>query len=299
MKLKTLIVDDEYPARAELRYFLHRFQDKVEIIGEATHVAEARALLSALPYDLLFLDIEMPGLNGLELARELLASAKPPFIVFVTAYQDYAVQAFEVNALDYLLKPFDEKRLAQTLKKVFRASELLNPEKESPGPGKETPGPNRAGSNALPGAALPGAVSSGAAPAQTSMPVSGSALLLPAPAPLPQGSSLDRLLAERQGKKLLVDKKEVVFAFVEDNAIYLKLYNEALLTRYTMKELVSLLQEPMFFRTHRQYLVNLLKVKEIIPYFNSAFTLVVDDAQHTEVPVSRGQVKKLRSLLGM
>ncbi|MCL4515556.1 MAG: LytTR family DNA-binding domain-containing protein [Firmicutes bacterium] len=278
MKLKALIVDDEYPSRAELRYFLHRFQDKVEIIGEATHVAEARALLSALPYDLLFLDIEMPGLNGLELARELLASAKSPFIVFVTAYQDYAVQAFEVNAIDYLLKPFDEKRLAQTLKKVFRASELLNPEKESPEPDKETPGPNRAGSDTPPGAGLPGAALSHAAP---------------------PGSGLDRLLAERQGKRLLVDKKEVVFAFVEDNAIYLKLYNEALLTRYTMKELVCLLQEPMFFRTHRQYLVNLLKVREIIPYFNSAFTLVVDDAQHTEVPVSRGQVKKLRSLLGM
>lgn len=72
-----------------------------------------------------------------------------------------------------------------------------------------------------------------------------------------------------------------------------------MLTRYTMKELVSFLQEPMFFRTHRQYLVNLLKVREIIPYFNSTFTLVVDDALHTEVPVSRGQVKKLRSLLGM
>ncbi|MGE5576981.1 MAG: LytR/AlgR family response regulator transcription factor, partial [Syntrophothermus sp.] len=112
MKLKALIVDDEYPARAELRYFLQRFQDRVEIIGEATHVAEARTLLSALPYDLLFLDIEMPGLNGLALARELLASPKPPFIVFVTAYQDYAVEAFEVNAIDYLLKPFDERRLA-------------------------------------------------------------------------------------------------------------------------------------------------------------------------------------------
>lgn len=259
MKLKALIVDDEYPARAELRYFLQRFQDRVEIIGEATHVAEARTLLSALPYDLLFLDIEMPGLNGLALARELLASPKPPFIVFVTAYQDYAVEAFEVNAIDYLLKPFDERRLAQTLKKAFRAWELLEPEKAA------------------------------AAPVQTSdsIPFQG------------KGSGLDRLLAERQGKRLLVDKKEVVFAFAEDNAIYLKLHNEVLHTRYTMKELVSLLQEPMFFRTHRQYLVNLLKVKEIVPYFNGAFTLVVDDAQRTEVPVSRGQVKKLKALLGM
>lgn len=260
-KLKALIVDDEYPARAELRFLLQGFADRVQIIGEATHATEALALLEAMPYDIVFLDIDMPGLNGLEVARLLQNKPSPPYVIFVTAYQEFALQAFEVNAVDYLLKPFDEQRLGQALGKVFRQVEKAQ--------------------------VAGGQTASAPTPATT-----------PAPAPA-RTPTLDRLLAERKGKTALIDKKDVIYAFVRNNVLYLKLFNEALMTRYTMKELVQELPEPAFVRTHRQYLVNLRRVREVIPYFNGTFSLVVDDAERSEVPVSRAQAKRIRTILGM
>ncbi|MDI3280551.1 MAG: LytTR family DNA-binding domain-containing protein [Bacillota bacterium] len=262
-KLKALIVDDEYPARAELRFLLQGFADRVQIIGEATHATEALALLEAMPYDIVFLDIDMPELNGLEVARLLQNKPSPPYVIFVTAYQEFALQAFEVNAVDYLLKPFDEQRLGQALAKVFRQVEKAQ----------------AAGSQASPSPAPGTAPPPAAAPART--------------------PALDRLLAERKGKTALIDKKDVIYAFVRNNVLYLKLFNEALMTRYTMKELVRELPEPTFVRTHRQYLVNLRRVREVIPYFNGTFSLVVDDAERSEVPVSRAQAKRIRAILGM
>jgi len=118
MKLKALIVDDEYPARKELRYMLEQF-DNIEVVGEAANAREALKLVSALDYSIIFLDIEMPGMNGLELSTLLQEHPKRPYVIFVTAYEEYAVKAFEVNAIDYILKPFDEKRFYQSMQKLF------------------------------------------------------------------------------------------------------------------------------------------------------------------------------------
>ncbi|HHW44314.1 MAG TPA: response regulator, partial [Desulfotomaculum sp.] len=119
MKLKALIVDDEYPARQELRYALGNFEN-VEIVGEATNAQEALALIKALDYQVLFLDISMPGMNGLELGAAIQELPRQPQVIFVTAYDEYAVQAFEVNAVDYLLKPVDQARLKKAVDKVFK-----------------------------------------------------------------------------------------------------------------------------------------------------------------------------------
>lgn len=116
-KLKALIVDDELPARKELRFLLDTIP-QVEVVGEAATAPEALKLIAALDYSVIFLDVEMPGMNGIELARLLQQHARQPYIIYITAYEEYAVQAFEVNAVDYLLKPFDEKRLGRALEKV-------------------------------------------------------------------------------------------------------------------------------------------------------------------------------------
>ena len=115
--LRVLIVDDEYPARAELRYRLSREPD-VEITGEAATAREAMRLIEALDYDVVFLDIAMPGLSGLELAARLKSRPNAPYVVFTTAYDEYAVKAFEARALDYLLKPFSDDRLREALDRV-------------------------------------------------------------------------------------------------------------------------------------------------------------------------------------
>ncbi len=120
VSLLALIVDDEAPARAELRYLLGRIED-VEVVGEAASVREALALAGRLDYDVVFCDISMPELTGIDAAREIMSWPKRPHVVFVTAHQDYAVQAFSVDAFDYLLKPVAEDRLAQTVERLRSA----------------------------------------------------------------------------------------------------------------------------------------------------------------------------------
>ncbi|HEY3375198.1 MAG TPA: response regulator [Candidatus Aquicultor sp.] len=117
MKIKTLIVDDEAPARSELRYLLERNAD-VQVIGEATNSTEALELIKALKYDLVLIDIQMPGLSGLDVVAALKDVPHVPAVVFVTAFSEYAVKAFELDAVDYLVKPIDEERLIQTIAKV-------------------------------------------------------------------------------------------------------------------------------------------------------------------------------------
>ena len=112
--MNVLLVDDSRLARTELRHLLRAFPD-VAIVGEARHAEEARAQLAALRPDLLLLDVQMPGQSGFELLASLDAA---PHVIFTTAYDEYALQAFAVNALDYLLKPVQEARLAAALAKA-------------------------------------------------------------------------------------------------------------------------------------------------------------------------------------
>jgi len=249
VKLKALIVDDEYPARQELRYALSKF-DNVEIVGEAANAQEALALIKALDYSVLFLDIAMPGMNGLELGAAIQELPKQPAVIFVTAYDEYAIKAFEVNAVDYILKPIDEDRLRRAINKVMRAV------------------------------------------VREAAPASEDAVADITPV------RIDRLPAEKNGKTVLVTEADIVYAFTEGDAVYLKTYADKLLTHFTLKELEVRLNPAIFFRTHRCYVVNLHKVKEIIPFFNGTYTLVVDDKEQSEVPLSRAQAKKLRKLLG-
>lgn len=129
MLLRALIVDDEYPARDELRHLLGRC-GSVQVVGEAADAREALKLIKAVAYDVVFLDICMPGISGMELARGLCAQKNTPAVVFVTAHEEYALDAFGVGAVDYLVKPVTEKRLLEV---TTRLKERLAPE------GKEKP----------------------------------------------------------------------------------------------------------------------------------------------------------------
>lgn len=115
MKKTALIIDDERLARNELRKLLSEYEE-VEILGEAANAEEALALVHQLQPDVLFLDIQMPAKTGFELLQEL---DHVPHVIFTTAHDEYALRAFEVNALDYLLKPIDPKRLSDAIQKLF------------------------------------------------------------------------------------------------------------------------------------------------------------------------------------
>jgi two-component system, LytTR family, response regulator LytT len=123
MRITTVIADDEQPARDELAYLLRGFPD-IEVLGQARNGVETVALVRELNPQLVFLDVEMPGLDGLGVIKKLVEKkARLPYFVFVTAYDQYAVQAFEVNAVDYLLKPISRSRLERAIGKARRVLE--------------------------------------------------------------------------------------------------------------------------------------------------------------------------------
>jgi len=260
MKLKALIVDDEYPARQELRFALSSFEN-IEIVGEATNAQEALALINALDYQVLFLDISMPGMSGLELGAAIQELPRQPHVIFITAFDEYAVQAFDVNAVDYLLKPVEPGRLKKAIDKVIKITQESSFSDPPAGPEPQEQETRSAASQ--------------------------------------QGQiKIDRIPAEKQGKTVLVAESDVYYAFTEQDYIYIKTFSDKLFTRFTLKELEARLNPSIFFRTHRCYLVNLHKVKEIVPFFNGTYNLVVEDKENSEVPVSRAQAKKLRKILG-
>ena len=121
MQINTLIVDDEKPARDELAFLLKSFPE-VSVVGQGKNGLEAVALIKEHNPDLVFLDVQMPGLDGFGVIQRLMdRKVRLPHIVFATAYESYAVQAFEVNAVDYILKPFDKQRLSRALQRAQRA----------------------------------------------------------------------------------------------------------------------------------------------------------------------------------
>lgn len=250
MILKALIVDDEYPARKELRYLLESHPE-IQVIGEAADSLEALELINAVDYAILFLDIDMPGFSGLELVKRIQNSNKHPYIIFITAHEQFALSAFNVDAVDYLLKPIDPARLAKAIEKIKARIKTHEPVKKI---GEEEK------SSSL---------------------------------------KLGLIPVEYQGKTILLEESNIIFAQASQDYTYIHTAKERYLTRFTLKELESRLNQQQFYRCHRSYLVNIKKAKEVTPLYNGTLILTVDDTKKSEVPVSRSQAKKIRQILGL
>jgi two-component system response regulator LytT len=262
MALTTLIIDDEPLARQELHYLLDAL-DGVEVLAEGTNGIEAVELIRQHKPDVVFLDVQMPGLDGFAVLKKLLDKKIPlPQIVFATAYDRYAVRAFEVNAADYLLKPFDRKRVRQTIEKA--AARL-------------------------------------AAPAESASEAKLDALLrLVEEQAQPVKASSGKIVVRAQSRLLLVDQHEICFASIEDGAIHVITATvEGLSNCRTLEELTEQLHPETFWRAHRSYVVNLQHIREVVPWFNSSYQLRMDDRKQTEIPVSRSQTKRLRELFNL
>ena len=257
MKIAALIVDDEQPARDELAFLLKGLPD-VEVVGQGKNGVEAVSLIRELSPHLVFLDVQMPGLDGFGVIKKLLEKkAKLPSFVFATAYDHYAVQAFEVNAVDYLLKPIARPRLEKAIAKVRRSLENAEPAHEK----------------------LERLVQ------------------LVEERPAPQKS---RLLVKSGGRLVLVDSEDVIYASIEDGVITIVTRElEGQSNFRTVEELQSNLDPNTFWRVHRSYLININRIREVVPWFKSSYQLKIDDRKQTEVPVSRAQTKRLRELLNL
>ncbi|MPY80748.1 MAG: response regulator [Actinophytocola sp.] len=258
MRARCLIVDDEAPARAELRYLLGGF-DHVQVVGEATNAEEALVLLRSLDYDIVLLDIRMPGGTGIEVAEALRSGSHPPKVIFTTAYPDYAPDAFDLDAADYLVKPFDAERLGRALTRAL------------------APGQGDAEGESTPAHGVPALVATAA------------------PEPV---EPLARIPVQQGDRTVLVDASSIIFATAARGYSYLQLAGERVLVSYSLNVLERRLRGH-FYRTHRSYLVNLDHVRELRPDFKGALVLVMDDHRRSRVEVSRRHVRDLRKLLGL
>jgi two-component system response regulator LytT len=257
MPINTIIVDDEKPAREELAFLLKGFPE-INVIGLGKNGLEAVSLIKEHAPDLVFLDVKMPGLDGFGVLKKLVEKKmRVPHVVFATAFDHFAVQAFDVNAVDYVLKPFDKARIAKAIQRARREIEAQT----SPAERLEQ---------------LVNQLGNGGKPSAT-QPV--------------------KMLVKSQQRLLLVDSEDMIFAAIEDGLISVTATEIEGSSNYrTLEELHAALDSESFWRPHRSYLVNIHHIKEVVPWFKSSYMLKMNDKKQTEVPVSRQQTKRLREL---
>lgn len=247
--LSVLLVDDEALALSELSYLLRDFPD-LEVIGTASNGLEAVEAIENLEPDVVFMDVQMPGLDGLGVIRRLSEKKIPlPHFVLATAFDQYAVEAFQLEALDYLLKPIERHRLEQTVERARKVVEGHQRAAEAPPPPQTAPARNR-------------------------------------------------ILVRHLNRNLIVEAQDIIFVTIDEGVITVVTNEVEGLSNYrTIEEMQADLDPELFWRVHRSYLVNVKRIREVVPWFKSSFQVKMEDKKQTLIPVSRVQTKKLRTLL--
>jgi two-component system response regulator LytT len=281
--LTALVIDDEQLAREELKYLLDS-TGSVDVLAEGSNGIEALELIEEHQPDVVFLDVQMPGLDGFAVVKHLIEQ-KPeqrlPLIVFATAYDQYAVRAFDINAVDYLLKPFDRNRIVQAIERT-RARMQDSVQDGSASASELSEGGKRgtdAGINSMLNALHQDQTAS---------------------APRSQSKLPSKLIVQVQSRLLLVDQAEICFAVIEDGTIRVVTPTiEGHSKCRTLEELLELLDPNLFWRAHRGSVVNINHIREVVPWFKSSYQLRMDDKKQTEIPVSRAQTRRLRELFNL
>lgn len=247
--IKVLVADDEPIMADELSDLVAEAGGQVVGVAHSGH--EALSLAKKTQPDLLFLDIKMPDMDGLAVARRLAALPHPPTVVFATAYDEYALQAFSVNALDYVLKPFDEgdiNRVLDKYRKIF--------------------------------ATLPASFPKGVSP---SMP-----------------SWSHKFSVESNDRGEIIDSSQIAVIYAKDRQVFIRtIPGKTYRTKLTLQEFEHCLDPHKFFRCHRNYIVNVDVIKQIIPWFNRGYMLVLSGSRDRggetlQIPVSRFYVRNLK-----
>lgn len=246
--IRTIIIDDEAEAREGLKNLLGK-DDDIDLVGECKNGLEAIQHINALKPELVFLDIQMPKINGFEVLNSLVEERLPQ-IVFVTAYDQYALQAFDMHAIDYLLKPFSDERFFDCLNHVKRHFEQTNqqPENELQALIKSYLGQMKDKENG------------------ELIPENGSALA-------------KRLVIKSGGKIHIVNYKDIIRVEAQDYYIKVHTANQSFLMRESMKGMAQKLPDLQFVRIHKSHIVNLAYVTELEPYFNGEYMVKLQNGQ--------------------
>jgi two-component system LytT family response regulator len=250
-KIRALVVDDEPLARDRVTSLLQQEAD-VEVIGACHDGTQAVAAIHNQAPDLVFLDVQMPGHNGFEVI-EAVGADRMPTVIFVTAYDEYALRAFEVHALDYLLKPFGRERFRETLRHARASLER-----------------RRAGDL-------------------------GRRLLALVNDIKPEPSKLERLVVKSGGRVCFLRTDQIDWIEAAGNYVRLHLGEESHLFRETMTRMEARLDTRQFVRIHRSRIVNTDRVKELQPWFNGEYVVVLQSG--TRLTLSRGYRDKLQEQL--
>jgi two-component system, LytTR family, response regulator LytT len=283
MSISALIIDDEKLARDELKYLLDS-EGGVDVVGQGTNGIEAVDLIEKHHPDLVFLDVQMPGLDGFAVIQRLMDRRKKkasggedatplPQFVFATAYDQYAVRAFDVNAVDYLLKPFDRTRVHQAVDRV--RSRMSVDDSNAAGAGPAADSPIESQLDAL-------------------------LRLLNRPHGASRTPQPTKLIVQAQSRLLLIDQADICYAAIDEGVIRVVTQGfEGHSKCRTLEELLELLDPALFWRAHRGFVVNINNIREVVPWFKSSYQLRMNDKRQTEIPVSRAQTRRLRELFNL
>ena len=247
--MKTLIIEDEFPSREELSFLLEK-TGKVKIIGKFPSFEKALPVIGSGEAEVIFLDIQINGINGIAAAKEIIKMDKPPKIVFSTGYDEYAVQAFDLNAVDYITKPYSEERIGHT---VERLEKQLQKDSSC-----------SADSNIAPNV-----------------------------------FEEDRISVWAGNRMVVLHFQDIhYFTSSENRKTILKTTDNSFEVKATLKQIETILDTNKFLRTHKSYIINLEKIKEIIPWFNSTYLVKFIGENEESVPLSRHYIKSFRKSVG-
>lgn len=244
--MKCIIVEDEFPAREELKYFIKNHSN-IEIVNEFDNGIDVLKFIQENNIDVIFLDINIPMLDGILLAKTINKFKYKPKIVFITAYKEHAVEAFELEVFDYVLKPYSDQRIINTLNKLKDCEEnekFLKREQN-----------------------------------------------------LEEKSDMQDTITMWKNDKMIVLKFDDIYyceANERETIVYTK--ENEYIVKSSISEFFKNLPSNQFFKTHRSYIVNINKIKEIIPWFNSTYILKLNDIKK-EIPVSRSNIKEFRNTM--
>lgn len=255
--LNVIIIDDEKIALRELKYILTQYEE-IRILGAFTDPLEALKEIPGLKPDVIFLDIEMPEVNGFAVAEQIMRFSREPDIVFVTAYDEYAIKAFEVNAVDYILKPISSKRIGQTIQKLIKN----NMRDHSQSNDKEPWQQKLTDINEI------------------------------------YDHQFAKIFIYQGEEIILLNPSDILYIMIEGGVVTVVTDRKAYKTRETLSYWEERLARQGFFRCHRCYMVNIEKIKKIIPMFNSTYLLQLTNSS-VEIPVNRKYSKALKQIIGI
>lgn len=240
--MKAIIVEDEFLAREELKYFIKNYS-KIEIIDEFEDGIDVLKFIQNNEVDIIFMDINIPSLDGVLLAKSISKFSKKPYIVFITAYKEHAAEAFEIEAFDYILKPYSESRIVAMLKKL----ENVNNDKENI---------------------------------------------------IHKSSLSNKINLWRNEKIIVIDMNDIYYCAAEERITHVFTKNDEYSVSLGIAEFYETLPKDTFFKCHRSYIVNVNKIREIIPWFNNTYNLKLQDIDY-QIPVSRSNIKEFKQLMNI